>query len=105
MDIYDEVDRRETDSSESLPHSPATQLLLTRFPSPLLLSSSPLVWLMTQQLSSSVAFLPVNPTLSPLRNQGRQKLATLNAEEFAQLVVDLLIDTKRRQTISFETGN
>ena len=60
---------------------------------------------MTQQLSSSVAFLPVNPTLSPLRNQGRQKLATLNAEEFAQLVVDLLIDTKRRQTISFETGN
>ena len=104
MDIYDEVDRRETDSSESLPHSPATQSLLTQFPSPLLLSS-PLVWLMTQQLSSSVAFLPVNPTLSPLRNQGRQKLATLNAEEFAQLVVDLLIDTKRRQTISFETGN
>ena len=60
---------------------------------------------MTQQLSSSVAFLPVNPTLSPLRNQGRQKLAILNAEEFAQLVVDLLIDTKQRQTISLETGN
>ena len=105
MDIYDEVDRRETDSSESLPHSPchtvATYTIFLSSP----LSSSPSVWLMTQQLSSSVAFLPVNPTLSPLRNQGRQKLATLNAEEFAQLVVDLLIDTKRRQTISFETGN
>lgn len=75
-DVYDEVDRRETDA----------------------------LWLMTQQLQSSVAFLPVNPSLSPLRNQGRQKLATLNAEEFAQLVVDILLDTKRRQTLSLETG-
>jgi len=62
------------------------------------------VWLATQQLQSSIAFLPVNPTLSPLRNQGRQKLATLNAEEFAQLVIDILLDTKRRQAISMDTG-
>ncbi len=62
------------------------------------------VWLTTQQLQSSIAFLPVNPTLSPLRNQGRQKLATLNAQEFAQLVIDLLLDTKRRQALSVNTG-
>ena len=59
---------------------------------------------MTEQLQSSIAFLPVNPSISPLRNQGRQKLATLDAQAFAQLVVDLLLDTKRRQTLSLETG-
>ena len=62
------------------------------------------VWLMTQQLQSSVAFLPVNPNLSPLRNQGRQKLARLNSEDFAQLVVHILLDTKRRQQLSIQTG-
>lgn len=75
-DVYDEVDRRETDS----------------------------LWLTTQQLHSSIAFLPVNPTLSPLRNQGRQKLATLNAQDFAQLIIDILLDTKRRQAQSVQTG-
>ena len=59
---------------------------------------------MTEQLQSSIAFLPVNPSLSPLRNQGRQKLATLDAQAFAQLVVDLLLDTRRRQTLSLESG-
>lgn len=59
---------------------------------------------MTQQLQSSVAFLPVNPNLSPLRNQGRQKLARLNSEDFAQLVVHILLDTKRRQQLSIQTG-
>ena len=68
------------------------------------LFSLPSVWLTTQQLQSSIAFLPVNPTLSPLRNQGRQKLATLNAQEFAQLVIDILLDTKRRQAVSVQTG-
>lgn len=62
------------------------------------------VWLMTQQLQSSVAFLPVNPNLSPLRNQGRQKLARLNSEDFAQLVVHILLDTKQRQQLSIQTG-
>ena len=62
------------------------------------------VWLTTQQLQSSVAFLPVNTGLSPLRNQGRQKLATLDAQEFASLLVDILNDTKRRQTMCLQTG-
>ena len=59
-----------------------------------------LVWLTTQQHQSAVAFLPVNPFLTPLRNQGRQKLATLDASDFQQLLVDILTDTKRRQTLS-----
>jgi len=58
------------------------------------------VWLTTQQQQSSVAFLPVNPFLTPLRNQGRQKLATLDASDFRQLLIDILSDTKRRQTLS-----
>lgn len=93
-DVYDEVDRRETDSGLFL--SPPLYYLFDVF--------LYTVWLTTQQLHSSVAFLPVNPTLSPLRNQGRQKLATLNAQEFAQLVIDILLDTKRRQALSVETG-
>ena len=59
-----------------------------------------IVWLTTQQQQSSVAFLPVNPLLTPLRNQGRQKLATLDASDFRQLLIDLLSDTKRWQTLS-----
>ena len=59
-----------------------------------------IVWLTTQQQQSSVAFLPVNPLLTPLRNQGRQKLATLDASDFRQLLIDILSDTKRRQTLS-----
>ena len=39
-----------------------------------------------------------------MRNQGRQKLATLDVMEFSQLVVDILTDTKRRQNLSLETG-
>ena len=62
------------------------------------------VWLTTQQISSSVAFLPVNPKLSHLRNQGRQKLGTLDTQEFSQLLIDILIDSKRRQTSSVSTG-
>jgi hypothetical protein len=44
-----------------------------------------------------VPFLPVNPELSATRNQGRQKLARLNAREFAMLIIDILSDAKRRQ--------
>ncbi|XP_056273856.1 ARF GTPase-activating protein GIT2a isoform X3 [Pseudoliparis swirei] len=75
MDVYDEVDRRETDA----------------------------VWLATQNHSSLeteapvVPFLPVNPEYSSTRNQGRQKLARFNAHEFATLVIDILSDAKRRQ--------
>ncbi|KAM6965491.1 ARF GTPase-activating protein GIT2a isoform 5-T5 [Aplochiton taeniatus] len=76
MDVYDEVDRRETDA----------------------------VWLATQNHSTLVTettvvpFLPVNPEYSSTRNQGRQKLARFNAHEFATLVIDILSDAKRRQT-------
>ncbi|XP_069788842.1 ARF GTPase-activating protein GIT2a isoform X2 [Narcine bancroftii] len=75
MDVYDEVDRRETDA----------------------------VWLTTQNHSTLVTettvipFLPVNPEYSATRNQGRQKLARFNAHEFATLVIDILSDAKRRQ--------
>ncbi|XP_043966839.1 ARF GTPase-activating protein GIT2a isoform X4 [Gambusia affinis] len=75
MDVYDEVDRRETDA----------------------------VWLATQNHSTLVSettlvpFLPVNPEYSSTRNQGRQKLARFNAHEFATLVIDILSDAKRRQ--------
>ncbi|XP_076876718.1 ARF GTPase-activating protein GIT2b isoform X2 [Brachyhypopomus gauderio] len=75
MDVYDEVDRRETDA----------------------------VWLATQNHSALVTettvvpFLPVNPEYSSTRNQGRQKLARFNAHEFATLVIDILTDARRRQ--------
>ncbi|XP_078729734.1 ARF GTPase-activating protein GIT2 isoform X4 [Lampetra fluviatilis] len=75
MDVYDEVDRRETDA----------------------------VWLTTQNHSklvtdrTAVPFLPVNPEYSSTRNQGRQKLARFNAREFATLIIDILSDAKRRQ--------
>ena len=45
----------------------------------------------------SVPFLPVNPQLSAVRNQGRQKLARFNAREFATLIIDILNDARRRQ--------
>ncbi|XP_066959519.1 ARF GTPase-activating protein GIT2 isoform X2 [Macrobrachium rosenbergii] len=82
-DVYDEVDRRETDST----------------------------WLSLQNQSAlvsdrcTVPFLPVNPEYSSTRNQGRQKLARFNAREFATLIIDVLSDAKRRQTgISSPTG-
>ncbi|XP_042213732.1 ARF GTPase-activating protein GIT1-like isoform X2 [Homarus americanus] len=75
-DVYDEVDRRETDS----------------------------IWLSLQNQSAlvsdrcTVPFLPVNPEYSSTRNQGRQKLARFNAREFATLIIDVLSDAKRRQS-------
>ncbi|XP_039361249.1 ARF GTPase-activating protein GIT2 isoform X1 [Mauremys reevesii] len=83
MDVYDEVDRRETDA----------------------------VWLATQNHSTLVTettlvpFLPVNPEYSSTRNQGRQKLARFNAHEFATLVIDILSDAKRRQHGNPVTGS
>ncbi|XP_028904748.1 ARF GTPase-activating protein GIT2 isoform X3 [Ornithorhynchus anatinus] len=83
MDVYDEVDRRETDA----------------------------VWLTTQNHSTLVTettvvpFLPVNPDYSSTRNQGRQKLARFNAHEFATLVTDILSDAKRRQRGNTSLGS
>ncbi|CAH0554454.1 unnamed protein product [Brassicogethes aeneus] len=71
MDVYDEVDRRETEA----------------------------IWLGcadTTQLSE-IPFLPVDSTLSSTRNQGRQKLARFTTPDFKSLVYDILIDTQRRQ--------
>jgi len=77
VDVYDEVDRRETDT----------------------------LWNKTESSPSSVLvpFLPVNPDYSATRNQGRQKLARLTDQEFASLVVDVLKEIKRRQ-VEIETA-
>lgn len=75
MDVYDEVDRRETDA----------------------------LWLSAQSNTALVSdrqcvpFLPVNPEYTSTRNQGRQKLARFNAREFTTLIIDILSDAKRRQ--------
>jgi len=77
-DVYDEVDRRENDA----------------------------VWLATQHHRTlvsdhtAVPFLPVNPSFTSTRNQGRQKLARFNAIEFATLIVDILHDAKRREGLN-----
>ncbi|KAF6729614.1 ARF GTPase-activating protein GIT2 [Oryzias melastigma] len=68
MDVYDEVDRRETDA----------------------------VWLATQNHSTLVTETAVVPFL-PVQSRGRQKLARFNAHEFATLVIDILSEAKRRQ--------
>ena len=71
VDVYDEVDRRETDK----------------------------LWSQTEssQTGVPVPFLPVNPDYSATRNQGRQKLARLTDQEFSSLVVDVLKEIRRRQ--------
>ncbi|XP_053625475.1 ARF GTPase-activating protein Git isoform X2 [Plodia interpunctella] len=74
MDIYDEIDRRET---EAIWQTSATGLE-----------------------RSGVVFLPVNPALSAPRNQGRQKLARLSAAELAALLRDVLLDATRREHIA-----
>lgn len=44
----------------------------------------------------SVPFLPVNPDLSSMKNQGRQKLACYGQKEFKSLVMQILIEMNRR---------
>ncbi|XP_060850866.1 ARF GTPase-activating protein GIT2 isoform X1 [Rhopalosiphum padi] len=70
LDVFDEIDRRETEK----------------------------IW---QQKNShahimSVPFLPVNPDLSSMKNQGRQKLACYGQKEFKNLVKQILIEINRR---------
>ncbi|XP_049866740.1 ARF GTPase-activating protein Git isoform X2 [Pectinophora gossypiella] len=74
MDIYDEIDRRET---EAIWQTSASGLE-----------------------RCGVAFLPVNPALSAPRNQGRQKLARLSTTELHALLRDVLLDATRRQHIA-----
>ncbi|XP_043254789.1 ARF GTPase-activating protein GIT2 isoform X1 [Colletes gigas] len=74
MDVYDEVDRRENEE----------------------------IWFATASLPDrcTVPFLPVNPQLSSTRNQGRQKLARFTPKEFATLIIDLLIEARRRHMLT-----
>uniref|UniRef100_A0A182N9G0 Arf-GAP domain-containing protein n=1 Tax=Anopheles dirus TaxID=7168 RepID=A0A182N9G0_9DIPT len=73
-DLYEEVDRRETEA----------------------------IWA-TSALNpdtGGVPFLPTNPHLSATRNQGRQKLARFSQQEFAWLLMDVLLDAHRRQNMA-----
>ncbi|KAK4875771.1 hypothetical protein RN001_012193 [Aquatica leii] len=73
MDVYDEVERRET---EAIWLSSADTLELN---------------------ANAVPFLPVDPSLSTTRNQGRQKLGRFTTPELKSLVYDILTDAQRRQ--------
>jgi hypothetical protein len=98
------VDRRETDASKLIvlcsQTAPETMLyyIYKHNCVPYVL-----VWLATQNHSdfvsdrTAVPFLPVNPSYSSTRNQGRQKLALFNAQEFSTLVLDIVIDARRRE--------
>lgn len=44
----------------------------------------------------SVPFLPVNPDLSSMKNQGRQKLACYGQKEFKLFVTHILIEINKR---------
>ncbi|XP_050437119.1 ARF GTPase-activating protein GIT2 isoform X2 [Adelges cooleyi] len=69
LDVYDEVDRRETEKYWQEKKSPDHM---------------------------SVPFLPVNPDLSSMKNQGRQKLACYAQKEFKFLVTHILIEINKR---------
>ena len=75
QDMYDEVDRRETEKA----------------------------WLLLSK-GGGIPFLPNNCELNHLRNQSRQKLGLLSEEEFRQFVSDILLDAKRRQDLSVDLG-
>ncbi|EYC07047.1 hypothetical protein Y032_0072g663 [Ancylostoma ceylanicum] len=75
QDVYDEVDRRETQAA----------------------------WMAMNQgkITSGneqcvAVFLPLNPAFSATRNQLRQKLAKYDVREFATLIIDVLKEAKRR---------
>ena len=75
IDIYDEVDRRETDASWNM-----TESAMASGSSNISKSSSS----MNKLPSVMIPFLPVNPDYGTTRNQGRQKLARLNEQEFGK---------------------
>uniref|UniRef100_A0A914DYF7 Arf-GAP domain-containing protein n=1 Tax=Acrobeloides nanus TaxID=290746 RepID=A0A914DYF7_9BILA len=73
QDVYDEVDRRETEAEWQ--------------------ASQPFHLGNYQHVA---VFLPPNPNLPATRNQLRQKLAKYGAREFAMLLIDMLKEAKRR---------
>ncbi|XP_014674693.1 PREDICTED: ARF GTPase-activating protein GIT2-like isoform X1 [Priapulus caudatus] len=90
MDVFDEVDRRETDALWLSAAAAAQQQQQQQSQS----SGSAVVIVGDRQCAP---FLPVNPEYSATRNQGRQKLARFNAREFTTLIIDILSDARRRQ--------
>ncbi|ODN04062.1 ARF GTPase-activating protein GIT2 [Orchesella cincta] len=72
-DLYDEVDRRQLEKYVSATIKPASDF--TKF---------------------SIAFLPVNPNYSSVRNQTRQKFARLSNDELCALITLVLVECKRR---------
>ncbi|CAF2886029.1 unnamed protein product [Rotaria sp. Silwood2] len=72
MDVFDEVERRELNTTW---HAQVDKALI------------PL---------HVVPFLPVNPAFSATRNQGRQKLARYGPKEFATFIYDILNEVRRR---------
>ncbi|XP_046395517.1 ARF GTPase-activating protein GIT2 isoform X2 [Ischnura elegans] len=83
MDVFDEVDRRETEAAWNATHQ-----------------QQPGPGGRIESVDRWAPFLPVNTELSAPRNQGRQKLALFNAREFTTLVIDVLSDAKRRQGLA-----
>ncbi|MGH0171597.1 UNVERIFIED_CONTAM: hypothetical protein FKN15_061775 [Acipenser sinensis] len=76
MDVYDEVDRRETDAGVGNPGPRVPGFSFTQ-----------------ALIDSMIGLIGQNYYVF----QGRQKLARFNAHEFATLVIDILSDAKRRQ--------
>lgn len=80
VDVYDEIDRRETEMIwKSLMSSPMMMSNRKNFD----YQANP--------------FLTLNPDYSTTRNQGRQKLARFSEHEFTILIHDILCDIIRRQ--------
>lgn len=77
-DIYDEVDRRETET----------------------------IWRALKGVNNvEVPFLPTNPSFSSTRNQGRSKLGRLTARDFAVLISHVLEDGQRREVRPVTTSS
>ncbi|CAF3354043.1 unnamed protein product [Rotaria sp. Silwood1] len=80
MDVYDEVERREL---KTIWHAQVDRALI------------PL---------HVVPFLPVNPSFSATRNQGRQKLARYGLKDFHTFIYDILNEVRRRYYDSIQSS-
>lgn len=108
IDVYDEAERRLTNSflellesptseakpangfSHPLPHSNGTRAADEREPKHEKLLSPALL----RQLT--LFFLPLNTAYTSIRNQARQKLGRLSTVEFHSLVLDILTEVSKR---------
>ncbi|EPB80563.1 hypothetical protein ANCCEY_00277 [Ancylostoma ceylanicum] len=105
QDVYDEVDRRETQAAwmamnqgkitsgneQCVAVFLPVELLYIYGADPLLCNAADLT---PAQLARQDGFL--NPAFSATRNQLRQKLAKYDVREFATLIIDVLKEAKRR---------